>query len=116
MEWANHCLREATRPHDVHDVEVLYALLHQLGLVYRNRLGDAARAIECFRATRAQTGYDEIEAPFELLSSVEISTSARFSRGACSIATARRRADGKSYTRFSCAATIDNAWYASMSW
>jgi tetratricopeptide (TPR) repeat protein len=32
------------------DVELRHALFHQLGLIYRDRIGDAARAIEAFRA------------------------------------------------------------------
>ena len=46
-----HCFRERLDRTSVQDVEVRYALIHQLGLVYRDRLGDAPHAIECFRAT-----------------------------------------------------------------
>jgi tetratricopeptide (TPR) repeat protein len=35
------------------NVELLHALYHQVGLVYRDRIGDAARALEAFRAASA---------------------------------------------------------------
>jgi tetratricopeptide (TPR) repeat protein len=35
------------------DIELRHALFHQLGLIYRDRLGDASRAIEAFRAAGA---------------------------------------------------------------
>ena len=37
------------RVHDRPDADLKHALYHQLGLVFRDRLGDAARALEAFR-------------------------------------------------------------------
>ncbi|WP_394822752.1 tetratricopeptide repeat protein [Pendulispora albinea] len=51
QDWGSliHCYRERLDRTSIEDAELRYALIHQLGLVYRDRLGDAPRAIECFR-------------------------------------------------------------------
>jgi len=55
QDWnaLTHCYRERLERTTVRDAEVRYTLIHDLGLVYRDRLGDAPHAIECFRAALA---------------------------------------------------------------
>jgi tetratricopeptide (TPR) repeat protein len=48
------------RVHDSKDTGLKHALYHQLGLVYRDRLGDAARALDAFRcASRLEPNAEE---------------------------------------------------------
>ncbi|WP_394847513.1 hypothetical protein LZC95_08615 [Pendulispora brunnea] len=55
QDWdaLTHCYRERLDRTSVDDIEVRYALIHQLGVVYREKLGDAPRALECFKAALA---------------------------------------------------------------
>jgi len=45
-----HCYREKLDRTSERDVEARHALMHEMGIVYRDRMGDAAGAMECFRA------------------------------------------------------------------
>ncbi len=51
--------RMIARVHDTQNTELLHALHHQLGLVHRDRLGDAAQALDAFRAA-AQLAPDSV--------------------------------------------------------